>query len=96
MLLKEGKWKVCCTSDIISFNKVGLRGGGAMSSEGSLKIGYCTVENNTDFKCSLVVQSMTKRMYDIHNNLIAYRIEGELAAFYIQFRAIVIQAPVAV
>ena len=67
-----------------------------MSSESSLKIRCCSLENNTDFKCSLVVQSMAKRVYDICNNLTAYRIEGELAALCIEFRAVVIQARMAI
>lgn len=94
--MKEGKWKVCFTSDIIFFNKAGLRGGGATSSESSQKIGCCSLENNTDFKCSLVLQSMAKRVYDTHNSLTAYRIEGELAAFCIEFGAVVIQAGIAI
>lgn len=34
-------------------------------------------------------------MDDIHNNLAAYGIEGELAVFCIEFRAVVVQAQIA-
>lgn len=67
-----------------------------MSSESSLKIGCCSLENNADFKCSLVVHSMAKRVYDTRNNLTAYRMEGELVAFCIEFRAVVTQAQIAI
>lgn len=66
-----------------------------MSSEISLKIGCCSLENNGGFKCSLVVQSIALRVDDIHNNLAAYGIEGELAVFCIEFRAVVVQAQIA-
>ena len=39
---------------------------------------------------------MAKGVYDIHNNLTAHSIEGELAAFCIDFRAVVIQARIAI
>lgn len=63
-----------------------------MSSESSLKIGCCSLENNADFKCSLVVQSVAKRARDICSGLTASRIGGELASLSIQVSVLVIWA----
>lgn len=60
------------------------------------KLGAVVLKTILIFKCSLVLQSMTKRVYDTHNSLTAYRIEGELAAFCIKFGAVVIQAGIAI
>lgn len=95
MLLKEREWQVCFTCDTIYLNKARLRGAGAMSSESSLRIGCCGLENNSDFKCSLEIQSMAKRVRDICDNLTAYGMEGVFASFCIQVGVVVIQAQIA-